>query len=203
MAIKTILFDLGGVFVSDAPIYYENNLCDFSSVLDFAGVNQKDAAEIWKKHWPKMKYGKESINEFWKEFQPLLKNVDIKEVIKKYQDRIIIDDEVLQFAYEMKKKYRLLALANESKEGIDLKNEKFKLPKLFEKIYCSAYLGMAKPNKDIYEHVIKDADIDISTTLFIDNQIDNIKTAKSLGIKSILFENLKQLKKELKAQGII
>ena len=40
MGIKTIIFDLGGVFVSDAPIYYENRLCDFSSVLDFSGVSQ-------------------------------------------------------------------------------------------------------------------------------------------------------------------
>ncbi len=81
----------------------------------------------------------------------------------------------------------------ESKEGMDFKNEKFELPKLFEKIYCSAYLNMAKPNKDIYKYLIKDADLDLSTTIFIDNQIKNVQTAESLGIKSILFENLEQL----------
>jgi 2-haloacid dehalogenase len=203
MKVKTIIFDLGGVFVSDAPIYYENNLCDFSSVLEFAEVSKEDAKELWEKHWPKMKYGKESISEYWKNFQSLIKNgVGINEVIKRYQDKIIIDDGVLKFAYGLKNKYRLLALANESKEGIDLKNEKFKLPELFKKIYCSAYLNMAKPNKDIYEYIIKDANIDLSTTIFIDNQIENIEAAESLGIKSILFKNFEQLKRELNTIGV-
>jgi HAD superfamily hydrolase (TIGR01509 family) len=196
--IKTIIFDLGGVFVSDATIYSKHHLCDFSSVLAYAGVSQEDAKKLWQKHWTKMKCGEEGIAAYWTDFQALIKNgVDINKVIKRYQDRIIIDKEVLKFAYKLKKKYRLLALANESKDGIDLKNEKFKLPELFEKIYCSAYLNMAKPNKDIYEYVIKDAKIDLPTTIFIDNQIENIKTAESLGIKSILFENLEQLKREL------
>ncbi|NQV00807.1 MAG: HAD-IA family hydrolase [Parcubacteria group bacterium] len=203
MVIKTIIFDLGGVFVSDANIYFENHLCDFSSVLDFAGVSKEDAKELWEKHWPKLKYGEENMSEYWKDFQTLIKNgVDINEVIKKYQDKIIIDNGVLKFASNLKNKYRLLALANESKDGIDLKNDKFKLPELFEKIYCSAYLNMAKPNKDIYEYVIEDANIDLSTTIFIDNQIENVKAAESLGIRSILFKNLEQLKKELNAIGV-
>ena len=42
----------------------------------------------------------------------------------------------------------------------------------------------------------------VRTTIIIDNQIENVKTAESLGIKSILFENLEQLKKELNSIGI-
>lgn len=168
--IKTIIFDLGGVFVFDAPIYYENYLCDFSSVLEFAGVKQEVAKKLWNKHWYKLKYGEENISEYWKDFQELIENgVDINEVIKKYQEKIIINDQVLKFAYQLKSKYQLLALANESKDGIDFKNDKFKLFDLFEKIYCLAYLKMAKPNKVIYEYVIKDANIDLSSTIFIDN----------------------------------
>jgi len=95
-----------------------------------------------------------------------------------------------------------MALANESKEGMDFKNKKFKLLELFEKVYCSAYLHMAKPNKDIYEAVINDSKLDLSTTVFVDNQIANVNMAESLGIKSILFKNLEQLKEELTELGI-
>ena len=46
--IKTIIFDLGGVFVSDATIYSKHHLCDFSSVLAYAGVSQEDAKSYGK-----------------------------------------------------------------------------------------------------------------------------------------------------------
>mgnify|MGYP005635417489 FL=1 len=61
---------------------------------------------------------------------------------------------------------------------------------------------MAKPNKDIYEAVINDSKLDLSTTVFVDNQIANVNMAESLGIKSILFKNLEQLKEELTELGI-
>ncbi|MBT4248145.1 HAD-IA family hydrolase [Candidatus Woesearchaeota archaeon] len=203
MKVKTILFDLGGVFVSDAKINYKNHLCDFSSVLAFAGVSQKDADKVMNKHWPKLKLGEESLDDFWKDFQSLVKKgVDLKDVINMYWDRILMDEDVFEFARKLKKKYHLMALANESKEGMDFKNKKFKLLELFEKVYCSAYLHMAKPNKDIYEAVINDSKLDLSTTVFVDNQIANVNMAESLGIKSILFKNLEQLKEELTELGI-
>jgi FMN phosphatase YigB (HAD superfamily) len=150
-----------------------------------------------------MKYGQEDISKFWFEFKHLMTNsVDIEKVISKYESKIILNDFMFSFALNLKKKYRLLALANESKYGVDFKIKKFNLNNLFEKIYCSAYLNMAKPNKDIYEYVINDSNLILESTIFVDNQIENISAAESLGLKSILFKDLNQLKLEFSKYAI-
>jgi putative hydrolase of the HAD superfamily len=56
---------------------------------------------------------------------------------------------------------------------------------LFEKTYFSFELGMRKPNRDIFQHVLTDSGIDPKETLFIDDFIENIETAQQLGFRTI------------------
>jgi len=55
---------------------------------------------------------------------------------------------------------------------------------LFEKVYLSYELGMRKPDRNIYEFVLKDSGLDPAETLFIDDNPGNIATARELGIRS-------------------
>ncbi len=55
---------------------------------------------------------------------------------------------------------------------------------LFEKIYFSFELHLRKPNREIFEYVIEDGMIQPGHTLFIDDSLDNIKTARSLGFRT-------------------
>ncbi len=56
---------------------------------------------------------------------------------------------------------------------------------LFEKTYFSFELGMRKPNMDIFRHVLVDSGIDPVETLFIDDFIENIETARQLGFQTV------------------
>jgi len=56
---------------------------------------------------------------------------------------------------------------------------------LFEKTYFSHELGMRKPNADIFHYVVEDAGIDPRETMFIDDFIENIETARNLGFQTI------------------
>jgi putative hydrolase of the HAD superfamily len=55
----------------------------------------------------------------------------------------------------------------------------------FEKAYYSHILGMRKPDKESYEHIIRENNLDPSKTVFIDDSILNIEGAKSAGLKGI------------------
>jgi epoxide hydrolase-like predicted phosphatase len=54
---------------------------------------------------------------------------------------------------------------------------------LFEKVYLSYEMGMRKPDRNIYEFVLKDSGLDPAETLFIDDNPGNIATARALGIR--------------------
>jgi putative hydrolase of the HAD superfamily len=57
--------------------------------------------------------------------------------------------------------------------------------KLFEKVYYSYELGLRKPNADIFKYVIENAGIKPEETMFIDDFIENIDTARLVGFKTI------------------
>ncbi|KIV98177.1 hypothetical protein, variant [Exophiala mesophila] len=91
-------------------------------------------------------------------------------------------------------KYRLAALSNttvfpEGHEFNEVGPDDVKA--LFEIFVSSAHVGMRKPNRDIYEYTIKlvqdtwGKDIQTSDIVFLDDIGENLKMAKSLGIRTI------------------
>ena len=60
-----------------------------------------------------------------------------------------------------------------------------------------------KPEKAAFAAVLKVLKTHPKKTLFIDDSEVNIKSAQSLGMNTIQFESVKQLKKELVRLGLI
>jgi glucose-1-phosphatase len=56
---------------------------------------------------------------------------------------------------------------------------------LFEKAYFSHEVHLRKPNADIFEFVVKDSGINPHETLFIDDFLENIETARKLGFQTV------------------
>lgn len=56
---------------------------------------------------------------------------------------------------------------------------------VFKKIYYSHEIGWLKPDHEAWEHVIRDAGIKPEETLFLDDNIHNIKASQELGFHAI------------------
>lgn len=56
---------------------------------------------------------------------------------------------------------------------------------LFDGIVISGNVGLVKPDPTIFKYLLHTYDLDPQECIFIDDQIENIKTAESLGITSI------------------
>ena len=192
--IKTILVDYGGVLGSDAPV-----LSFDAETSEKTGLSQKEILDIYWAFWNDMKVGKADLVDYNKE---IIKRaqlpISLKELNVLHYKKIALNREMMEYMMSLKSHgYTLIILSNESKQGLDEKIQKFKLHQVFEKIYNSAYLGMAKPNKKIFEYVLRDYHIEASTTVFIDDLDKNINAAKELGFQTVLFENFEQMKKEI------
>jgi putative hydrolase of the HAD superfamily len=71
----------------------------------------------------------------------------------------------------------------------------------FDVLAWSFLLGFAKPDPAIYRHTLAQLGTLPEETLFIDDKIENVEAARALGIQSIQFSTVEQLRADLIANG--
>lgn len=92
---------------------------------------------------------------------------------------------------DLAKRYDLYMLSNtcpmhaEVYEPMFLEAAGASMYRVFRKIYYSHEIGCHKPDHEAWEHVIRDAGILPEETLFLDDNIHNIKTSQELGFRAI------------------
>lgn len=100
------------------------------------------------------------------------------------------------------KRYYMAALNNESLEINHYRVKTFNLRRYFEGFFASCYLGIRKPDPGIYELAIKITQRDPDECVFIDDRGLNLECAKEMGMRTIQFVNLAQLREELARLGV-
>lgn len=79
---------------------------------------------------------------------------------------------------------KLLVASNHIKAINNLLEKEFE--NIFDDILISNYVNAFKPNSNFYEKLIEMSKVSPSEILFLDDNIDNIKGAEKLGIKTLL-----------------
>lgn len=98
-----------------------------------------------------------------------------------------INDALLDFLKTKKERFNFVIFTS-----MMLKNEpelREKIDEVFTKIYSAAELQMRKNDPESFKFLLKDLNLKAEEVLFIDDSEDNILSAKSLGIKTILYKN--------------
>ncbi len=72
----------------------------------------------------------------------------------------------------------------------------------FDVLVWSYQLGIAKPDAEIYRHTLERLGTQPEETLFIDDKRENVEAARALGIRSIEYSSVEQLRAELIANGL-
>jgi len=150
--------------------------------------------KIFEDHWPELKIGVKTMKQFWVEVSKIsLKKINPVILSNKYYEAIWIDKKLLNIIKKLIKNYKIVMIANDSDDIYLSKIQKFKLERIFDKLYCSSQLGISKPNSRIFKYVLDDLKIKPREMLFIDNQDNNIESAKKLNINTILFSTIDKL----------
>ncbi|EAU91227.1 hypothetical protein CC1G_06862 [Coprinopsis cinerea okayama7 len=69
---------------------------------------------------------------------------------------------------------------------------------MFEQIFTSAAAGERKPHLGFYRHVIRETGIEPRHTIFIDDKLENVLSARSLGFHGIQFDDRDKVKRALR-----
>ncbi|HXS38358.1 MAG TPA: HAD family phosphatase [Flavipsychrobacter sp.] len=101
----------------------------------------------------------------------------------------------LQLLQQLRLHYYLFLLSNTNEVHEEAFNEilmkAFGIPNIgtfFDKVYYSHRVGMRKPEKEIFQHILDENELKPEETLFIDDSPQHIATAQSLGIQTIYLE---------------
>ncbi|MEZ5226844.1 MAG: HAD family phosphatase [Acidimicrobiales bacterium] len=78
-----------------------------------------------------------------------------------------------------------------------------RIPDLFDRHYLSYRLGLAKPDADIFEHVIADLNMPAERIMFLDDNQPNVDTARRLGIDAHLTRGVTEAREALIERGLL
>lgn len=94
-------------------------------------------------------------------------------------------------------KYFMSTINNESRELNYYRMEKFELRKIFRLFISSCFVGLRKPERDIYRLALETTQVPAEECCFIDDRALNLECAAKLGMHTIQIQTLEQLKADL------
>lgn len=112
--------------------------------------------------------------------------------------------DVLQFAQSLadSNKYLMGTINNESRELNDYRIEQFGLRKIFRLFISSCFVGLRKPERDIYRLALELTQIPAQQCCFIDDRALNLECAAQLGMHTLQMKNIGQLRADLQKLGV-
>ena len=186
--IKNVVFDLGGVLIN---LDFDNCLNAFRK-SGFRDI-EKQACEFWGKgFFSQFELGEISPEEFRKAIRKEVSEALSDHEIDDMWNLMLLDipREKLDLLLKLREHYMVYLLSNTNRIHWDYACEQmfcyrgFRVNDFFEDIFLSFEMHKAKPEKDIYEQMMKEANILPEETFFIDDSAINCQAAISLGIQS-------------------
>jgi putative hydrolase of the HAD superfamily len=99
-------------------------------------------------------------------------------------------------------KYFMGTINNESRELNNYRIEQYGLRKIFRLFVTSCFVGLRKPERDIYRLALETTQIPADECCFIDDRALNLECAAKLGMQTILMQNVGQLRGDLAKLGV-
>jgi putative hydrolase of the HAD superfamily len=112
--------------------------------------------------------------------------------------------ETLELLRAIKKtgNYMLMTINNESRELNEYRVQHYKLHDIFSAFFSSCYLGLLKPQHEIYRRALAISQRQASNCVFVDDWSHSAEVAGSLGMQPVVFTNAAQLEKDLLELGV-
>lgn len=194
---QAIVFDFGGVMTGEPNREAVCQSFCFSRE-EFEKVNQEKRLAV--------KQGK-TDEEFWISYAkskgiklPHNWGLSFKSVMK---EAIGINPQMYILVDQLKEQQISVALLSNIDERLSKLIRDFGLYEPFNPCLLSCEIGAEKPDLKAYGLLLTKLNLPPKEVLFIDDKIENIESAKAIGLDAILFESEQQLRNELRKRDIL
>lgn len=190
--IDNIIFDLGNVILD---IDYLSTIKAFEKIgIENASILYSKSSQT--KIFDQLETGKITKEDFILEIQKIIPKASKSEIINAW-NAIIKDlpESRIDILKKLKDKFSIFLLSNTNSIHIDYIVKKIGERKydefynLFDKVYYSHEVKLRKPDPNIFKLVINENNLKIKNTLFIDDSIQHINSAKKLGLQTYHLNN--------------
>ena len=199
--ITAIFFDIGAVLLSNGWTEVERRQVAAAFNLDFAEFDRRHYQVI-----DAFDYGQISLQTYldWAVFftpRPFTAQ-DFEREIQRIMTPI---PETLQIARQLKQtgRYFMATLNNEPGELNQYRIQHFGLAELFSAFFSSCYLGVRKPQLEVFRKALAISHRRPEESLFIDDSPANIDAARALGMNAILYVDPASLRADLEKFGLL
>jgi putative hydrolase of the HAD superfamily len=198
--VDLILFDVGGVLGTDGWGRKERALAvqHFQLLPEAFEVRHQDTVGAWEEgrmtmdeylditifYEPRQFTRKEFSAFMFAQSQPYIATIELARIIAQSG------------------RYRMMTFSNESSELNEYRIKIFGLREIFSAFFTSCYLGIRKPLPDIYRRVLAITQADPARTILLDDRVQNIGPALSLGMNAIHFTTLDEARQRLMGLGV-
>jgi putative hydrolase of the HAD superfamily len=196
--VKLLVFDMGHVFVDFDWGSVCQGFCDragmsreqFKEVLAFVGTLGYEDGRVMTSGFVKALNEKLSLALTTAEFDELW-NFGFHENV-----------EMAALLTELGTRYPLYLLSNTNESHYDFLSGTFKVDRHFKELILSHKVGFTKPDPRIYQEVLKRSGIAANEIVFVDDLERNVAAAAALGINTIRFVGIDDLKEKLSELGV-
>ncbi len=186
--IEHIILDLGGVIIN---LNHELTYSAFRQLFPYHHQeihNKLSVLQLVEKY----ETNQVSTHEFIQYFKGFNSSVSDDQIIEAWNKMLLdIPLERIRLIERISKKYQVYLLSNTNELHYDAiekyyqkltRNSTFK--SLFKESYLSYQVGLRKPNPEIFQYLIRDAQLKPENTLFIDDSMEHINSALTLNINA-------------------
>jgi len=196
-SVKAIIFDLGNVLI------------DFDHTIAAKKISQftdKSPEEIFNLFFDSeltglFEEGKISPQDFFLKIKEMLNlKLDYAAFVPIWNEIFFLSEknrEVYNLAQALSNRYRLALLSNINILHFDYLKKNFPVFRVFHHIITSYEVGSRKPHPLIYQKTLAVLEVLPQEVFYTDDRPELTQSARNLGIRSFVFQNIEQLKRDL------
>lgn len=196
--IKAIIFDWFGVCTQEN---WKN--CVARDLHKKLGVDEETIKTEFRKLLQPFARGDLSPEEFLEKFITSLdKNQNPKDYYYLFETIPALNQELLDYILELKKKYPIYLLSNSFGPVYPNYEKQIDFHKYFDKLFLSHELRLSKTQDEIWDKILPEIEFQPNELAFVDNTKKYFEPATKFGVNPVLFLNNEQTKKDLAELGV-
>lgn len=197
--IKTIIFDLGGVYFTDGTKGAIN------TISKRWNLDSSIVADVFKgKIGTAYRESRISHEEFWRQAKEVLGiDAPMEELALIWLNGYVPIQGTVDIVKELKEKgYEIIYLSDNVQERIDYLEEKYSFLQYFKSGVFSHIAGVRKPNPKIYQLALQESSNPAENCVYIDDKPNLLEEASKLDMSTIAFISPDDLRQKLIDLGI-